>query len=214
MFDVPHFVTGPYTRRNVFLSDEEYGRALDAIVKGCSDAFILSHDQTKVLLGRRKINPAPHWWFIGGRVRPGETPEESIQRNVKRDLGLDLDHERFHAMATFSMVWATRNEEPQDHGSADLAVIHYVRLEKGEELVACSRPCPDEYHELKWWSLSDVLSSIDSFHPCLVQAARTLEARLALENLESALTRNESSSLVADKAAEFVAKWRDSRAKK
>jgi 8-oxo-dGTP pyrophosphatase MutT (NUDIX family) len=90
MLDVPHFVTGPFSPQNIFLSDEEYGRALDAIVKGCSDAFILSAKGTHVLLGKRKIHPQADWWFIGGRIRPGETPQAAIKRNMKRELGLEV----------------------------------------------------------------------------------------------------------------------------
>ena len=33
MFGCPHFVTGEFTKRRVFLEDREYGLALDCLVK-------------------------------------------------------------------------------------------------------------------------------------------------------------------------------------
>ena len=69
LFGAPLFVTGPFTPQRVFLPDREYGLALDALVKACSDVLVVSSDGTKVLLGRRKVEPQPDFWFIGGRSR-------------------------------------------------------------------------------------------------------------------------------------------------
>ena len=50
---VPQFVTGDFQPQRVFLPDREYGLALDALVKACSDILIVSADGKKVLLGKR-----------------------------------------------------------------------------------------------------------------------------------------------------------------
>jgi len=73
---VPQFVTGDFTPTKIFLEDAEYGRALDALVKACSDILVVSSDGASVLLGQRKVEPQPDWWFIGGRAKPGDTTRE------------------------------------------------------------------------------------------------------------------------------------------
>jgi hypothetical protein len=70
-----HFITstdGSFTSHRKFLSDETYSEALDSIVKGCSDVLIVDSTKTKVLLGKRLVHPQPDYWFMGGRMMPGE----------------------------------------------------------------------------------------------------------------------------------------------
>ena len=63
----------------VFLPDREYSLALDCLTKACSD-ILVEGPKGDILLGCRKVEPQPHWWFIGGRSRPGETPKEGARR--------------------------------------------------------------------------------------------------------------------------------------
>jgi hypothetical protein len=93
---IPQFVTGPLPfeheyhlwqcitrtllagtfRSHAFrIPDEEYGRALDCIVKACCDVIVTVADepaaaalQEMIFLGRRQVEPQPDWWFIGGRM--------------------------------------------------------------------------------------------------------------------------------------------------
>ena len=94
MFRALHFETGQFEKRRVFLDDEAYGLALDCLVKACADVLV-TKDGAKpgeklLLLGCRRVEPQPDWWFIGGRSRPGDVPCEAAARNVKRELMLDL----------------------------------------------------------------------------------------------------------------------------
>ena len=50
----PQFVTGDFTPHHKFLPDDEYGRALDCLVKGCSD-LLLTDARGLVLLGERRV---------------------------------------------------------------------------------------------------------------------------------------------------------------
>ena len=86
--------------------------ALDALVKGCSDILVVSSDGSKLYLGRRKVEPQPDWWFIGGRARPGDETRVAAARNVKRELGLDLAPSRFEVLANYSFVWRMRAQPP------------------------------------------------------------------------------------------------------
>jgi hypothetical protein len=59
------------------MPDEDYGRALDCLVKACCDVIVTVADgpcaagssmSEKIFLGRRQVEPQPDWWFIGGRM--------------------------------------------------------------------------------------------------------------------------------------------------
>lgn len=213
MFETPQFVTGPFTARRVFLPDREYGLALDALVKGCSDVLAVSSDSKKLLLGRRKVEPQPDWWFIGGRSKPGDTTTAAAARNVKRELGLDFSESRFEVVANFSMVWSYREQAPTENGTADLSTIHTVHLTKEEEEMGVPSLDPKEYHESKWWDIEELLSQDDRFHPCLLSSIKTLKAKWALNALEIATEENMSleKDVIAEKALQFIKAMKDAR---
>lgn len=216
MFETPQFVTGPFTPQRVFLPDREYGLALDALVKGCSDVLVVSSDGQKLLLGRRKVEPQPDWWFIGGRSKPGDTTSAAAARNVKRELGLDFPESRFKVVANYSMVWSYREQAPTENGTADLSTIHAVRLTKEEEERGVPSLDPKEYHESKWWEIEDLLSNgnSDRFHPCLLSSIRALKAKWALESLEMATEKHnasENDAVIVQKALNFVKAMEEAR---
>ena len=205
MFETPQFVTGHFTPRRVFLADREYGLALDALVKGCSDVLVVSSDVQRVLLGRRKVEPQPDWWFIGGRSRPGETTRAAAQRNVHRELGLDLDESRFEVVANYSMVWSYRQQAPTENGTADLSTIHVVYLTEQEEKRGVPALDPNEYHESHWWNTEEILTDQnDRFHPCLVSSLRSLKAKIAFQTLEEAADNGDEDGEILKKALQFV----------
>ena len=85
MFRTPHFETEEFESHHAFLDDDTYGKALDTLVKACSDVMIESADGQRLFVGRRKVEPQPDWWFVGGRARPGDTTQVAAARNVRRD---------------------------------------------------------------------------------------------------------------------------------
>ena len=65
----------------------------DKIVKSMPipsvEAIVVKNDS--ILFLRRKNSPAKgRWWFPGGRIRKGESPEEALFREVKEETGLDV----------------------------------------------------------------------------------------------------------------------------
>lgn len=204
MFETPQYVTGPFQPQRVFLPDREYGLALDALVKACSDVLILSHDQKRVLLGRRKVQPQPDWWYIGGRAKPGDTTTAAAARNVKREIGLDLPETRYEVVANYSMVWSYRYQPPTTNGTADLSTIHVIFLTEEEEAHDYAMD-PIEYSESKWWIIDEVIcNKNDRFHPLLVNSLKKVKTKRALFSLKNAITSESSDEIVSKASREFV----------
>lgn len=204
MFQTPQFVTGPFQPQRVFLEDREYGLALDALVKGCSDVLVVSSDKTRVLLGRRKVEPQPDWWFIGGRSRPGDTTAAAAARNVKRELGLEFEEARFEVVANYSMVWSYRQQAPTSNGTADLSTIHALFLTQQEETEGVPALDPKEYHESQWWTIAEVLGDEKRFHPLLRNSLQALESKIAFEKLEAAVQEDEPLESIVKQAKALV----------
>ena len=87
---------------------------------------LTSPDGSKVLLGKRKVHrdlahasliatydlprmhsqvhPQPDWWFVGGRIFPGETPAQSCCRLLRRELGLEIAPSRLQPVCCQSFA--------------------------------------------------------------------------------------------------------------
>ena len=200
MFRAPHFVTGEFEPHHAFLDDETYGKALDSLVKACSDVMIESADGSKVFLGRRKVEPQPDWWFVGGRARPGDTTQEAAARNVRRELGLVVEAARFEVVASYSFAWRMRQQAPRENGTADISTVHTLRL-TAEEADAVQLD-PDEYVESRWIALDEILAG--DFHPALKQAAADLQAMRAFRRLQAAVATDGTDAEVAAAARALV----------
>ena len=59
-------------------------------MKRVTAAIMLKED--KVLIAQRAVGDrlALKWEFPGGKLEPGETPEECLIREIKEELGLDI----------------------------------------------------------------------------------------------------------------------------
>lgn len=79
--------------------------------------LLLNPAGTHIFLGKRCVQPQPDWWFMGGRMFPGETPIQSCQRLLKRELKLDIEADRLHVVCSQAFVFGMREQEPKHHGS-------------------------------------------------------------------------------------------------
>jgi ADP-ribose pyrophosphatase YjhB (NUDIX family) len=167
MNSIEHYVDGKFTSHAEFLPPEKYGFLRDNIVRACVDVLIVD-DQGLILLGKRNIEPLPNWWTFGGRMIPGETPNESAARTVKEDLGLIFPPERFIFLSPLSLVFGTRNEVPKENGSHDVTLVHLLSVNRNE--VSLIKPRKGEYDEVKWFN-NEELSSLNS-HPAILEMAK------------------------------------------
>jgi len=200
----PHFVTGNFKPQGIYLGDDEYGRALDCLVKACTDLLLLDSDEPhcKLLLGKRIVEPQPDWWYVGGRMKPGERPEQSIARLVKRELHLDIDTARFRPLGCHSYSWARRQQPPMDNGTCDISVVLTLVLLPGEaDRIHMDKK---EYAEFRWFSLSEIIAG-EGFHPALKESARDILARHTWQKLVREVQSGDSSGSIAETAKQLVA---------
>ena len=112
-------------------------------------------------------------------MKPGETPYQSASRLLKRELSLSVKEEdarhvreggRFEGIGYYSYLWQFRNQEPKDHGTADISVTITTTL--SDEEIAGMKPTNDEYAEHKWVDPEEVVNG--DYHPALRQAVKDL----------------------------------------
>jgi ADP-ribose pyrophosphatase YjhB (NUDIX family) len=58
-------------------------------VADCAAALVARVGTLLIRSVHRLQEPQPDWWYFGGRVKPGLTPQQGAANNVKRELGLD-----------------------------------------------------------------------------------------------------------------------------
>ena len=199
--NVPHHVTGDFTSHRKFLADKEYGEALDCLVKACSDMLLVSPAGKRIFLGKRLVQPQPDWWFMGGRVFPGETPAQSCCRLLRREAGLEIDTARLEPVCCQSMVWAMREQLPKEHGTTDSQVVLSLQLTEAEaEKLVLD---PKEYEASQWLEPETILAG--DFHPALKFAVQSLLGARKFAQLKAAVAAAPDNHVeVAMLAREYV----------
>jgi 8-oxo-dGTP pyrophosphatase MutT (NUDIX family) len=197
----PHHNTGNFTSHRKFLADKEYGEALDTLVKACSDMLLISPDGNKIFLGKRLVQPQPDWWFVGGRVFPGETPAQSCCRLLRRELSLEIDPMRLNPVCCQSLCWGMREQLPKENGTCDSQVVLSLQLTEAEvEKVVLD---PKEYESSQWIEPKAVITG--DFHPALRFAVQSLLGARKLNELQAAIaTQADNDVEIARLARELV----------
>jgi colanic acid biosynthesis protein WcaH len=79
----------------VFLPDEDYLKCLKSLPIAAADIVILNPKKTKVLLFKRKNEPAKGLFYTpGGRILKNEKNEKAAARKMKEELGLKVDSKK------------------------------------------------------------------------------------------------------------------------
>lgn len=71
------------------MSEQAYADALDNIVKVSVDTFVVDGDG-HVFLGERVDWPVQGLWCFGGRMLPRETFRQTVSRNLKREIDVEV----------------------------------------------------------------------------------------------------------------------------
>jgi 8-oxo-dGTP diphosphatase len=79
-------------------------------------ALVLENEKGEILLTQRPMGKemAGLWEFPGGKIEPGESPENALIREIKEELNITLSKDSLvpltfisHAYATFQLVMLT-----------------------------------------------------------------------------------------------------------
>ncbi|MEK7133491.1 MAG: hypothetical protein AAB804_00280 [Patescibacteria group bacterium] len=128
-----------------WLDDPTYAAAMTGFVIVCTDAMVIDRVRRTVWLADRTILPMKGLWILGGRRLPGEAIEASIQRCLEREARLTFARERFEYLTQNEYVWSTRQQEPRNVGSHNLADTFAIELTKDERDTVSRSLTPKEY---------------------------------------------------------------------
>ncbi|MBP6865959.1 MAG: NUDIX domain-containing protein [Candidatus Pacebacteria bacterium] len=149
----------PYTT----LSDDEYAKCLDNVVKVSIDTFI-TNEKGEVLLGERIHWPVKGLWCFGGRMIPREEFKETVVRNIQRELGYEIqDTANIELVGWYSFVWEKRREAPTENGFHDLLIFMKYTLPSDTEFTN------DKTHtQINWYAKENLQKIKNELHPYLV----------------------------------------------
>ena len=139
-------------------------------IRDAARAILLTDDR-EVLLVRFEFPAGTRWAVPGGGVQEGETAHDAVRRELREEVGLEIDDVGPH-------VWTRLHVIPFLNGLFDgqRDTFHLVRVPARFE------PRPhftwEELHaefvfELRWWTIDEIRASDAVFAP------RTLGVRLA-----------------------------------
>ena len=125
----------------------------------------LFHQNGKILLGKRAIEPRKGYWdVIGGFIENNETAEESVIREAKEETNLD------------TKVIQYLGSYPDIYGDTlvpTLVFIYHLEIIGGE------MTAQDDVAELKWFNLSDLPTELafDNVKPAIDMLKTSLETK-------------------------------------
>lgn len=107
------------------------------------DAIILNEDKTKVLLIKRGSKTYHGMWgFVSGKVEWGEEIAETVIREAKEEVNLDIEIERF--------VGRYYDKKGRHPTKTMICLPHICKVKAGELKAG------DDADEAKWFDLSEV----------------------------------------------------------
>lgn len=120
--------------------------------------LIVQNDHGEILLGKRNSRPAMGYWFVpGGRIRKNERTRDALARIAQGELGIGVL--RGKLIGVFDHLY-------EDNVFAIPGIgTHYVVLGYQLEISSAAPIVRDPQHvELKWWTISSLVSS-EEVHP-------------------------------------------------
>jgi len=107
------------------MSDRKIIEVVGAIIK----------EGDRYLVGQRAVNKAQGglWEFMGGKIEPGETPEQALARECREELDLEIENER--------IIDSVIHEYPEK-------TIRLTLIECTPK--AGSTPRPNEHQDIRW----------------------------------------------------------------
>lgn len=122
--------------------------------------LIVEDAQSRILLGRRRNQPAQDYWFVpGGRIRKLETLDAAFLRLAQEELGITVDRKKAILQGVYEHFY-----DSDFSGSANRST-HYVVLAYRLRLDRTDIPLPPQQHSEYQWVDEDRVTHLASVHP-------------------------------------------------
>ena len=108
---------------------------------------LIATDEGLLLLKRNNKPVKGEWWFPGGRIRKGESPEEALRREAKEETNLDLCDCKL--INVYSRVF------PERH---DITIAYFCKIKPGRIVLN------SEHSEYAFFKKLP-----DDLHPCMLE---------------------------------------------
>ncbi|MEK7639424.1 MAG: NUDIX hydrolase [Patescibacteria group bacterium] len=153
----------------LWLGDGEYGRAMNCAVFSTYDVLCRRPDG-KFLLLVRQIQPLKGLcWFSGGRQMTGTSVPDTLRKNTKRELGIDIADKEPVFLVWASIACEKREQLPQEDGSHTTTHVFLVDLTEAD--VAELLPNNEfESQSIGWYSPAEIQNG--EFHDFVKRCAR------------------------------------------
>lgn len=137
-----------------WLHPDEFAHVVRSTPLVSIDILVRTPDR-RVLVGRRKFEPAKDTFFlVGGRITKNESRAAAFRRLSREELGIERALEEARFLGVYDHFYPTNRFERPGFGT------HYVVL--GYELVLSEKPAtlPAEQHgEYVWMTEAEILAS-------------------------------------------------------
>jgi len=147
-----YFFGRVYLVNMIWYELDEYERILDGIVPACVDVLI-TDNENRILLGKRRFKPNPDWWLIGGRMRVGENIFDTTNRNLAKELS-KFKYEYMGEIGHYVLQWPDRAEP------SNKPVTHLLIATKVKAITTEIEDVTGSHSELRWFT-ADELESIN-----------------------------------------------------
>ena len=129
-------------------------------------AIILAADKVLITQRKENVHQALKWEFPGGKIEPGESPEECLSREIDEELGLKINvGDIFHAV---SHLYEDRQV---------ILLCYYCRCqaENINKINIQARDC----HDFRWVSIAELDTGYD-FSPADLPVVQKLKTKFRL----------------------------------
>lgn len=135
MFPWKTYRDGPFPVRNARVNDPEYEQAMRVMVIVCADVVLCAPEERAIYLAERVIKPADGWWWIGGRVFPGEELQDAAARKLRQEAGLIVGTDRLSFVLQHRLMSSVREQAPSDAGSDSLSFLFRLDITFAESML-------------------------------------------------------------------------------
>lgn len=110
-----------------------------------ADVLFYNREKHEVYLPTRRSKPADGLWVIGGALKAGEQPTDTLVRRLIKETGLTIDPARLEFLGLVNYIWSYRKEAPETDGRHDYNFIYALAITEAELATASSHLDPVEY---------------------------------------------------------------------